>query len=1488
MTTLQNVEDAYPLTATQEGMVFHTLSDPDSGVYVNQILTPIAGAFDVGRFEQAWDGAVSRHSALRTAFLWDGLDDPLQVVRSQVTTDWNHIDLRSFSSTEQQSRIDEFLAFDRDQGFDLAEAPLCRMAVIRTGTAEWLWVWSFHHVIADGWSAGRVLDEVFAEYGGVEQAAGSSSAYRDFIAAYLDRDQSREEAFWRDRLSGLPETQNLSIPGLPPDSQGSGHTTHAFAFDLEMSTQFADLARSMNVTLNTAFVGVWALMVASWTRSTDILFGATVAGRSAATPGIDEAVGLFINTLPLRIPVSPRAELGPWLRDVQRAQIETREFEQSSLASVQRWSEAVDGGPLFDNILVFENYPRVEMGARFGEIEIGTRTYIEQSNYPLAVLVLPGDPIRISLVYDTSVFPAEAMVSLEGQMRTLMASMIETPDSHLGGLVLTPDDDRAWLRSVGTGTSLPEVTKTIDEVIRVAAQASPDAIAVVDAAAELSYADLVREAELVAQRLADAGVGRGDLVGLHLPRSAQMIVGLLGILTAGAAYVPLDPDYPQQHLNDLLASEGIRTVLTSAGLATALPDSVSTLLIGAPSDPRSESASLPPPALAPTDLAYVIHTSGSSGRPKGVGVTHANLVQSTRAREVYYDEPVDTFMLLSSFAFDSSVAGIFWTLTTGGTLVLPNSGLERDIDATLDLMQTRRVTHTLCLPSLYEILLEHARPGQLSSLNVAIVAGEACPPRIVDLHRDALAHAELHNEYGPTEATVWCAVHTADEHSDPVPIGRPIAGSRLYVLDAFGNPVPPGFAGEICVAGDGVVEGYLERPDLTAEKFVSTHVLGTQERIYRTGDLGAWRPDGSLLYLGRTDAQLKIRGHRIEPASVEAALRAHPGVSDAVAVGRSLAGNQAKQLVAYVATQGPKGLGEELKRELAGTMPDFMVPDVVIELDALPRLPNGKIDAASLPDPVKRTEAIGRRVPPRNDEERILATIWAELLGLEEVGVNEDFFELGGDSIVSIRMISRARQQGINLQPSLIVAHPTVEQLVANSNSSVVTASSDQGPGEVLLGPIQRWFFEMERPEPDHWNMSNLYALDLAVDPDHLRTALEACVAHHAMLRARFTRQPGLWSQSVDGDATVSLELFSADDDLDEVTQALQSGLSLEHGPLLRVALIERHEQEPDLLFVAVHHLVMDAVSWTILIDDLDVAYRQAASGAAVNLPSPTTSYRDWVTYLGTDAVRPDLDYWLDRLDHRVDDSQKWGTEGDTESVTVYLDRDATEQLLTRANRAYRTTPEELLIAALGSVLDQQPNGQVRLALERHGRLSDVPGIDLSRTIGWFTAQFPVILNGEASSAGEAITDAKEMVRGIPADGVGYGALRYVREEKDLVNDGEPDYVFNYLSRASGAESGTFRQLSTCDETSRHSTSPRAHRFEIVAAIVDGSVRIEWQFSGTHDDPVVVQGLADSYLERLREVIEHCVSGGTGSFTPSDFPAAGLDQADLDSLLEEL
>lgn len=1485
MTTLRNVDDVYPLTATQQGMLYHTLSDSTSGVYVNQVITPISGVLDVARFKEAWDDIAAQHDTLRTAFLWDGLDDPLQVVRSDIATEWLHLDMGGESTAEQEVQLAAFLDADRARGFDLANPPLCRMALVQLGRFEWKWVWSFHHLIADGWSVNLILDELFAAYGSTEPGGAQTSGpprYRDFIASYLSRDEGREEAFWTERLAGFTEPHRLEVPGLPADPDSLGHLTYSLDLGASMSESLGAAARELNVTLNTVFLGAWALILSRWTRSSDVVFGTTVAGRPSTLRGVEEATGLFINTLPQRIEVPFSEQLGSWLRDVQRAQIETRDFEQSSLASIQRWSDIEGGQPIFDSIVVFENYPRAEQASRFGDIEIGDRTYIEQSNYPLAVLVIPGDSIRVSFVYDTSAFSAPAIENLGSQIRAVLASIISNPHDRLAQHRLTGEEDEAWLRRVGVGPDAGDDASTIHEIIRHMGTATPDATAVVDSEGSTSYRDLLAQSEAIADRLAVAGVGPNRLVGLYLPRSVGMVAGMLGILQAGGAYVPLDPAYPTAHLRDLLSNDEIEFVLTSSSLAESIPPDVTTVII----DP-DHASDLPSTRRVATesDLAYVIHTSGSTGRPKGVMVTHRNLVQSTRARAVHYGEGVERFLLLSSFAFDSSVAGIFWTLTTGGTLVLPVPDLELDVVALLDLAREERVTHTLCLPSLYEVLLENAGGGQLDSLRVAIVAGEACPSRLVGAHRSRLSNADLHNEYGPTEATVWCTAHRASGADDVLPIGRPIAGTRIYLLDEHGNPVPPGFPGEICVAGSGVAAGYHDRPDLTAERFVSTSVLGRDERIYRTGDLGAWRTDEVLAYLGRTDTQLKIRGHRIEPAAVETALLAQPSVREAVAVGRSAPGRPDSQLVAYVGTDQQDLVAEEVKRAMSPSLPEFMVPDIVVPLKKLPRLPNGKVDVGSLPDPRDHSQRVDGHIAPRTDRERVLAAIWSDLLGLDEVGVRDDFFQLGGDSIVSIRMISRARQAGVNIVPGQITSHPTIEQL-ALSTDSEPTAGHESVSGPVPLGPIQQWFFEMDHASPGHWNQSNLFAVDAGVDADALEQALQACLGHHDMLRARFRIRDATWTQSIDPDAQMILERVKNPSDVDRIIADCQRDLDLESGPLFRAVLIERPTSESALLFLAVHHLVVDAVSWTILVDDLERAYLQASTGEDIVLPPRSTSYRDWISYLGSGAVTGELDYWAAHEKELAEDVPRmWGTEATRQTVTVELDPDVTGLLLRDANDAFRTHPDELMIAALAPLLDPQSNGAVRIALERHGRSPDVPRIDLSRTVGWFTAQYPVTLTATATDDADLITATKETLRRVPNGGVGYGALRYLDQLPELVRQPEPAYLFNYLSSASADSGGFFRWVSSADDSGRHPDNERAHRIEIVAALRESRLVVMWHFSTLYDDLETVQALANDHLDRLSGLVSYCMADGSGGLTPSDFPAAALDQSELDRFL---
>jgi amino acid adenylation domain-containing protein/non-ribosomal peptide synthase protein (TIGR01720 family) len=1487
---LAGVVDAYGLTAMQEGMLYHTLADRGSGVYVNQIVTPVSGELDESLLRTAWDSVVARHDILRTAYVWDGLDDPLQVVHAAVDHPWEFVDLAGAPQADRDEQVDRVLTADRERGFDVAAAPLSRMLLIRTGNRQWQWVWSFHHLMADGWSAQILLDEVIATYRASAQERPlelpQPPPYRDFLAHYLARDTEAEQAHWTQRLAGFAEPLDLVVPGLPPAQGATGHRTRYRSLDQALTNDLVALARSHHVTLNTVFVAIWALIVARWAGTRDVVFGTTVAGRPPSLEGAEQATGLFINTLPTRVRLPPAQRLGEWLNDIQRGQLDDRGFELASLAAIQRWSDVPGGEALFESILVFENYPP-HVDRRLGDsITLGQAHHIEQSNYPLAVLVIPGEQLTVGMVHDRSRLSEQAVESLLDQVGAVARAFVGNPQGTVSGFSLNDDLQLARIGSISRGPELAAEHLTVLDMISEVATRTPDRPAVTFAGRQVTYAELDRTSSRLARHLVRGGLQPGATVGVHLPRSLDLVVALLGILKAGAAYVPLDPAYPRAHLLTLIEDTAIATIVTDSELADAMAEVADVVVIDR-QEPDDPSTALP--SVSADDLAYVIHTSGSTGRPKGVMVAHGTLAASTMARPAHYGQPVGRFLLLSSYAFDSSVAGIFWTLTTGGALVLPEPNLERDVDALLALAAREQITHTLALPTLYQVLVEHAGRGQLASLRVAIVAGEACPAGVLASHRATVGHAELHNEYGPTEATVWCTVHRADARDEDraLPIGRPIAGSQIHLLDPYGHRVPLGFAGELCVGGAGVTLGYFGRPDLTAERFLTIPLDGQAQRIYRTGDLAAYASDGTLIFLGRTDQQLKIRGHRIESGAIEAQLRAHPDVVEAAAVARPLAGRSGAQLVGYVVPSGPGFDPRAVSESLRGELPEYMVPDVLIPIDALPLLPNGKLDVASLPDPRMGAHAPDAdRERARTPEEAILADIWCDLLGLESVGIHDDFFSLGGDSIVSIRMVSRARQAGLHIEPARIAADLTIERLAAHARTTA-PAPTDNDPviGPVPLSPIQAWFFEQDLAVPDHWNQAMLLALPDGVDDTALRAAVTAVLAHHDMLRARFAPRNGTWSQSIVDDAGADLErIVSPSAELDPIVAGLQASLELADGPVVRCALIEPPAPAQHVLCIVAHHLVVDAVSWSILLEDLTTGYRLAASGAPVTLPPRTTSFRAWTERILGSSTAEGLSRWRAQLPAGSQRASTPGLEAERLRVSAHLDREMTDHLMTDANDAYGTRPDELILAALAPVLADDSD-TLHALLEGHGRTPS-PGVDVSRTVGWFTVQYPLALQAPPDEA-EAIKHTKEAVRSASDASIDYGVQRYVRRHPELTTVTEPSVLFNYLGRTDVPTGGLLEPLAAPDASSRHPENRMTHELELVALIDQAGLTVHWYHSDPLRNAEVVR-MADAHISRLRSLIAHCLAEDIGGFTPSDFPAAGLGQDELDDFLDGL
>jgi amino acid adenylation domain-containing protein len=1055
---LENVEDVYPLSSTQAGMLFHSISAPHSGVYIGQIRCLLSGDLDLAALQTVWQEVLQRHPALRSAFLWDGLDQPLQVVRQRVELDWKVLDWSEVARQLQTTRLEALLLADRRAGFDLGDAPLMRICLIRLDDTRHQLVWTCHHLLVDGWSVAIVLEEVFRLYHArLESRDGTLPAaapYRDYIAWLGSLELEESAAFWRGYLRGFSLRTSLRTPLLVEHTGESLHRVVQTRIPAAISALLLDSARELRITLNTLLHGAWSIVLKRYSDESDVVFGTTVAGRPAHLPGIQQSVGLFINTLPVRVCVDEDLILRDWLACLQENLLRIREHEHSPLVRIQEWSDMPRGEALFDTLLVLENSPPGETSdGKSRKLKLVDRESLDQSNYPLAVLVIPDEELRLILVYDPSIYSGETVEGILGHLQTLLSAMPSHQDQPIRELPILSFEEEQKLLVAWNDTSeaLPCGISVLD-LISEQFECAPESTALAFADQRLSYRELGTASDCLARHLVNTGVKCGDRVAICLERGPDLITGILAILKAGGVYVPLDPDYPGARHEYVMRDSGVRLLLTSGKLAPGLSAfAVTQLLLDEQLlRPGSNGERQALPGIEAEQPAYLIYTSGSSGNPKGVLVSHRNLLASTLARHSYYQDRPDVFLLLSSVAFDSSVAGIFWALSSGAELVISEHRIEQDIGRLALLIAREGVTHTLCLPSLYGLLLEHAAADLLKSLRTVIVAGEAVPAHLVQMQRARLPEVVLYNEYGPTEATVWCSVYNTRAHDPcaPVPIGKPVANTRLFILDGRQRLVPPGVPGEIYVAGEGVACGYWKKPEVTKQKFVTANLGSTEERLYRTGDLARYLADGNIGFLGRVDRQMKLRGYRIEPAEIESVLLQYPGVREAVVLltGTKVVSNEPdskadatyankSRLTAYLTTvtsllERPCIDSVEIRDYLRRLLPDYMIPASFHVLDSMPLLPNGKVDVVALGELRGEADSPGETgVEPRNAIERQLADIWCEVLQMDAVGVHDDFFQLGGDSILSIHIVSKANQQGLSLSPNDLFNFPTIARL---------------------------------------------------------------------------------------------------------------------------------------------------------------------------------------------------------------------------------------------------------------------------------------------------------------------------------------------------------------------------------------------------------------------------------------------------------------------------
>ncbi len=1531
----QRVEDAYPLARVQAGVIFHSQSMPDSPMYHDIFLYNLQVFLDTHLFQICLQQVVNRHPILRTSFDLTNFSEPLQLVHQTVIIPFQVEDLRGLSSDRQQEDLFTWIEAEKRRNFDWSCPPFIRFFIHRLTDQSFYLTFSCHTSILDGWSKASLLAELLHCYYALLNGEVSAIeppptiAYRDFIA--LERSMLKSEEcqdYWSQQLAGCVTTK---LPQWDRARRATDVPKIGFLdvpISPELSNGLKKLARKAEVPLKSVLLAAHLRVMSLLSGEIDVLTGLESNGRLEEADG-EKTLGIHLNTVPLRL----KLRIGTWIELVQQvfeAERELLPFRRYPYADLHQLVGRQALQPLVETVFNYTHFHVYQTLQTFKGLEVlGARGFGE-THFTLRSefnLNHASDCIQLDLECNLNQIGEAQLETIGGYfIKTLTAMSTQPFERHESQCLLREQERQTLLVEWNnTATKYPQ-ERCIHQYFEERAAQTPNAIALVFEGEQLSYQELNCRANALAHYLQHIGVGADVRVALCVERSLEMIVGILGILKAGGAYVPLDPTYPQERLAFMLEDARVSVLLTQTRLVAGLPECKATILcLDSDWDILvQESIENPISTSASENLAYVIYTSGSTGQPKGVLVTHGNLVHSTNARIAYYSEPVTSFLLVSSFAFDSSVAPIFWTLCQGGTLILPREGLQRDIWQLAHLIAQHQVSHWLSIPSLYSTLLAHTKSTQLVSLRTVIIAGESCSTELVERHYQQLPDTSLFNEYGPTEGTVWSSVYNCQNHDlkNLVPIGRPITNTQIYLLNSYLQPVPVGVPGELHIGGHGLAKGYLNRPELTAERFIpNPFSLEPNARLYKTGDLARYLPDGNIEFLGRIDHQVKLRGYRIELTAIEAVLQQHSVILEAVV---SLWGDDSdsKRLVAYLVLEpGSAITNNELHSFLRQKLPEYMIPSVWVRLDALPLNPNGKVDRQSLPAPDQALKSDEQEdgtglettyIAPRTPVEEILASLWSQALGLERVSIYDNFLELGGDSIQSIQIVAKANQAGLQLSTNQLFEHPTIAEL-ATVAGKIKPRQAQQEPvrGAVPLTPIQHWFFEQNFPEPYHWNQAILLEVQPDRDPFLLETVFQQLLVHHDALRLRFEQTQGQWQQSNRGleekvyfsqfDLS-NLPVSEQESAIDRIATELQSNLNLSSGPLFKVAYFFFGSHKPSRLLLILHHLVVDGVSFRILLEDFQTAYQQISCGETICLPPKTTSFQQWSRLLKEYAQSPklkqELAYWLVQPQTQVmplpvDYPEGSNIEGSNRIVSVSLTPKETRALLQEIPATYLTEINEVLLTALVYAISQwtlTPN--LLIDLEGHGREEIFEGVDLSRTVGWFTSVFPVQLNlGKSQTPVEALMSVKEQLRCIPKRGIGYGLLRYCCNDREIIeklrNQPQAQLIFNYLGQFDRVlHQSSLLRLS--GETYGQIKSPygtRSYLLRVSGKVLEGKLQMSWAYSENLHRQATVESLAQRFMEVLRSLIAHCQSSETVSFTPSDFPEAELSQEELHKLL---
>jgi amino acid adenylation domain-containing protein/non-ribosomal peptide synthase protein (TIGR01720 family) len=1492
--------ETYPLSFAQQRLWFLNNFEPESPEYNIPQAFRIQGELDHTVMQRALREVVRRHETLRTTFRSiEGT--PAQVIAQVVDMEVPYVDARPRVSDPAEA----WAAADAREPFDLTLGPLMRAKLFRAGERDYLLYYNVHHIAYDGWSMGIFARELAAIYDAF--AAGIPSPLPELPVQYLDfavwqREWLQGEvlaaqlAYWRRQLGAVPPLE------LPTDHPRPAVRTHnGTAIPLVLGDRLAQdlkgLAQREGSTLFIVLMAAFKALLHHWTTQEDIAVGTLIANRRS--PEVEGLIGFFANSLVLRTDLAGDPTFRELLareREVSLDAYAHQDVPFEKLVEELNPPRDMARTPLFQVMLILLNAPGEAMelpGLKLRPVAIDSRT--SKTEMTLYFTETPAG-VDGFLEYNTDLFDLATMQRFLGHYRRVLAAAVADPATRLSELSLLAEDERRQVLVDWNATAAAIPAVTLHGWIEERVRQTPEAVAVEFEASRLTYRELDQRANRLARHLRGLGVAPETLVGLAMERSLDMLVGVLAVLKAGGGYVPIDPEYPKERLAHMLDDSRVPVLLTQERLIERLPEH-GARVVAVDRDAAAiaaESAEPVDAGVTPANVAYVIYTSGSTGKPKGVQIAHSavvNFLSSMSQRPGLAS--ADTLLAVTTLSFDIAGLELYLPLVCGARLLLVSRDTAQAGEALREVLEQKGVTAMQATPATWRLLLA---AGWLGDRGLKILCGGEALPR--DLASQLLgACGSLWNVYGPTEATIWSTLDQV-EAAGPITIGRPLDNTEIYLLSRQLKPVPAGVPGELLIGGAGLSRGYRGRPDLTAEKFIPHPFAGLVEepgaRLYRTGDLARHLADGRVEFLGRIDHQVKVRGFRIELGDIEAALDQHPAVGQAVVVAREESpGN--KQLAAYLVTAAgaEKPNVSELRAYLKEKLPEYMVPAVYTFLEAMPLTPNGKVDRRALPAP-DRASAAREYVAPADEKEQFFCELWQELLSLERVGVNDDFFELGGDSLLVIRVVTKANKAAMGITTKQVFQHRTVAELAAVAGTIQILA--EQGPviGPLPWTPAQLHFLDQHHPNPDYHTIGMLFEpKDCDLQFHLFQAAMEHVMRHHDNLRLRVAGEEngekGMHLVTDPPGAPVNLlraDLSALPEGrrwpaVGQAVKALVISCKMSEGNLLRTVMFDLEPGKVSCLHITGQYMAADINSWQMLLDDLDAAYRQLAAGEPIAVPRKTTSAQQWAERLAERAKpggmpQQELDYWLAQapinpprypMDHELGPND-WIS---ARFQPVEFDVEETQILLQRVPRFLGVQIDAVLVTAVLSAFESWIGSRsLPILLLGHGREALYDDMDLTRTIGWFNTIYPVLLDmGPDPGWTASARELNRQLRRIPLGGTGFGILRYLSADPDVMDHMaralEPQVFFNYLGPDNAKELVSLKKVQMFGGYHQDRGTKRLCPITIGAYVIEDKLLIKWEHNLNLHKVETIQALAQRCGEVLRWFVNDYRTRGAGA-----------------------